>query len=75
MMSPLRGTYADALLPCEGPHAVRRKMNAGAENRVTVQVSFYCLDKLTEPKPGPEQETRPDTAVNRLDVTTTLIRV
>ena len=42
---------------------------------ITARASFYCLDKLTEPKPGPEHETRPDTAVSRLDVTTTLIRV
>ena len=42
---------------------------------VTFVPSFYCLDKSTVPKLGPEHESRPDTAVNRLDVTTTLIRV
>ena len=39
--------------------------------------NFYCFERLTEPKPklGPKHERRPETAVSRLDVTTTLISV
>ena len=47
--------------------------SGGADNHRTAL--SYCFDRVTVPNVEPLHESRPDTAVSRVDVTTTLIRV